>query len=189
MWGCNRWRSAGGVIFLSAILGGTVVCADEPDLGTLQTAATEIQLKNQKVTASLLAADRKVINSAYPTIKAKLSKRGFGEADINLAMAAGWKNLRDPSSRLVGFSERTFAAYVARLGKLKIESTPDEAYIDIDGNRQNEITNTAKWLAPRRYKFTLSRDDYFPQHEDRVIVEGDNPPLNMTLTPKIPPKP
>jgi len=162
-------------------LDGGLAPAQQPDRQVLDNAAIEIRIKNQKVDAALLARDQAVIKAAFPAIQADFIARGFGQADVNAAVVTSWKYFRTGPDGLALFSDQTFKASVTKLGKLRIASKPQQANIDIDAVRQDEKTDTAKWLKPGTYQILLTKDDYFPEEEKRIVVEGENPPLIKTL--------
>ena len=167
------------VIFLA--WGNVPVLAQEPDLRVLNKAAMEIRAKNPRVDEALLARDQVVIKAAFPAINAALAAKGFDDADVNSAVVTGWKDFRVPPVGLTHFDDQTFKSYVTKLGRLGIQSKPTEAAIDINTSRQEEKTNTIKWLAPGTYLFLLSKDGYYPEEEKRNVAEGNNPPLSKTL--------
>jgi len=162
-------------------LGGAPVLAQQPSQQVLDKAAMEIRLKNQKVDAALLARDQAVIKVSFPAIQANFKGKGFNEADVNAAVVTGWKDLRAGPGALTRFNDQTFKVMVTKLGKVRIESKPREANIDIDGIRQDEKTDTAKWLALGTYLILLTKDDYFPEEERRNVIEGENPAIIKTL--------
>src|SRR3990172_5837976 len=112
-------------------LGSAPALAQQPDSHILDKAAMEISLKNQKVDVALLARDQVIIKSSFSVIQANFKAKGFNEADVNEAVVAGWKDLRAGPVGLTLFSEQTFKAMVTKLGKVRIESNPQEANIYI----------------------------------------------------------
>ncbi|MGH8766473.1 MAG: PEGA domain-containing protein [Burkholderiales bacterium] len=80
------------------------------------------------------------------------------------------------------FTKVNFQTFVSRLGRLRIESVPSGAHIKINEVRQDETTDTAKWLEPGSYLISLTKDGFLPKEEQREVMEGNNPPIRMTLT-------
>jgi hypothetical protein len=173
-----------GVSIILFVFNYTPVLSQELDSKVLKETAVEIQTKNQKVTPDLLVQDRTVIESSFPDIKTNFYTKGFTTTDMNNAVAAGWKDLRSPSSDLYRFDTQSFVHMVTKLGKLRIESTPTEANIEIDAKPQEKKTNTDLWFKPGTYQIVLTMDGYLPEKETRKIVEGNNLTINKTLKPK-----
>lgn len=174
-------RSLAGFATMLLVLGTASVPAQQPDPQVLEKAATEIRIKNQKVDAALLARDQAAITASFPSIQASFKVKGFSEADVNAAVATSWKELRAGPGGLTPLTDQAFKTMVTRLGRVRIESRPREAHIDIDAIRQDEKTDTAKWLAPGTYRILMTKDGYFPEEERLKVVEGENPPVTKTL--------
>jgi len=178
----DKWGSRAEIAIIALMLITIPAFAQEINQKLLNNVSMDIVNNNPKVESPLLAKDQEVIKSAFPAIKTNFGKKGFSESDINSAIATSWLNLRSPSSPLASFDESAFLNYITKLGKLKIESKPVGANIDIDKNLVG-ITNTIKWLAPRRYRFLISKAGFISEEEERDVVEGDNPPLIKILKP------
>jgi len=158
------------------------VLGQEADQALLEKAQQFIKKRDPGITDEVLAKDRRVIQSAYPEIAGTLASKGFKNPDINDAVAAGWKNLRATSAPYQVLNASTFIGYTGRLGRLEIESLPAGASIFIDGERQEESTDTARWLSPRTYRISLEKPGYLAVQDTCVVVEGRNPPFRRVLT-------
>jgi hypothetical protein len=169
-----------GISYL-LVCGATQAWAQQLDSKVLDMTAREIQFKNQFVDSFTLDRDRAVIREVYPAIQADFKMKGFTEADASAAVSFGWKKLRIGAQSAMPFSKAAFQALVTKLGKVRIESTPPGATIEIDDIRQDETTDTAKWLAPGSYLFTLIKEGFLPREERHKVIEGENPPIRMTL--------
>ena len=163
------------------IFGATEAWAQQPDSKVLDMTAREIQFKNQLVDSFVLNKDRAVIREAYPAIQADFKLKGFTEADTSAAVSSGWKKLRIDARSATPFSKAAFQTFITKLGKVRIESTPPGATIEINDDPQDERTDTAKWLAPGTYLFTLAKEGFLPKQERHKVVEGGNPPIRMIL--------
>ncbi len=158
------------------------VLAQQPDPQVLDKAAMEIRKKNPNVDAALLTRDKAVIKATFPVIQADLTAKGFNDADVNAAVVTGWKDLRAAPGGVSSFNAQDFKVMISKLGKLRITSKPNGANIDINALRQDEKTDTAKWLKPGSYSVLLTKEGFSPEEERRTIVEGENPPITKTLT-------
>src|SRR6266480_5971795 len=154
-----------------AYLGLSQVIAQRMDFRDLDNAAQDIRTKKM-VSEETLARDRAVINATYPDIKVAYSRKGFGEADVNSAVVTGWKDFRLVRGDREAFNEQAFRTYVNNLGKIRIESEPVAATIEIDATPLENRTNTTKWLPSGTYRIVLSKQGYISEEARLTVVEG-----------------
>lgn len=165
-------------------LWSTLPFAQKPDQKVLEKTAIEIKRKNDMFDAGLIASDQAAIAASFPVIHENFRMKGFDYADVNEAVATGWKGFRAIPGAVEPMRGEMFKARVISLGKLRIESKPGDANIFIDTVRQDERTDTSKWFAPGTYRIRLVKDGYFAEEESRKIVEGENPPIVKSLKPR-----
>lgn len=152
--------------------------------GDLDRAAALIK-KRAVVGDDILVRDRMVIDRVYPEIRADYFKKGFTGADASAAAASGWTHFYLAPHQTGPFSAEVFKTHVGKLGKVRIESEPPDARIQINSMRLEESTNTTRWLQPGTYNVVLTKSGFVPEEARLQVVEGSNPTFKRSLKPRI----
>jgi hypothetical protein len=145
-------------------------------------AATKDQIRflNPSVSAETLKSDELVVHQAISEVTNSFKQEGFDETDAEEAVLAAWFYLR--IGRVIEISLSVLLGSTDDLGKVVINSDPDQAEIAVEGQPTGSRTLYKTWLPAGTYKIGLSKPGYAAQEDKCEIVKRRKTEFTKTLT-------
>lgn len=138
-----------------------------------------IRFLNPSVSAETLNSDESVVHQAISEVTNSFQEEGFSETDAEEAVLAAWFYLR--IGRVIELSLSVLLGSTEDLGKVVINSDPDQAEITVEGQPTGSRTLYKTWLPAGTYKIRLSKPGYVTQEDKCEIVKGRKTEFSKTM--------
>ncbi len=140
----------------------------------------QIRSLNPRMDNKMLSEDEGVVNQAILQVTDDFKAAGFDETDAEEAVLAAWFYLRIGS--VINFTLRLLVVSSDDLGKIIINSDPDQADITVGDQPTGSRTLYKAWLPAGTYKIKLSKPGYVTVEEQCEISQRKKTEFTKTLT-------
>jgi len=142
----------------------------------------QIRFLNSAVSKEMLSRDETVVKQAISEARDGFKAAGFDETDAEEAVLAAWFYIR--IGTVINITVGILLGSTNDLGKVVINSDPDQAEITVEGHDTGNRTLYKTWLPAGTYRVRLSKPGYLPAEGDCEISKGRKTEFMRTLTPQ-----
>jgi len=139
----------------------------------------QISFLNPAVPKEMLSRDEAVVKQAIIEAGDDFKAAGFDETDVEEAVLAAWFYIRIEA--VINITVRILLGSTNDLGKVVINSDPDQAEIAVEGQPTGNRTLYKTWLPAGTYKIRLSKPGYLTTEDKCEVLKGRKNEFTKTL--------